>query len=95
MVLTTPNVLWEPVHWLSATFHLDHGEEPHRMVPLREIYAAFKKAKLEVLTERTFVIVPVGPKWLLSFGKKLEAILPEWILRIICLRRTFICRKYE
>jgi SAM-dependent methyltransferase len=94
LVLTTPNVLWEPVHWLSATLHLDHGEGPHRMVPRREIFAAFREAGLEVITEKTFVLIPAGPKWLLAIGKYMERVLPEWILRIIALRRTFICTKH-
>ncbi len=93
LVLTTPNVLWEPVHWLSATLHLDHGEGPHRMVPRREILSAFKAAGLEVETEKTFVLIPAGPKWLLVIGYWFEKILPEWIMRMIALRRTFVCRK--
>jgi coenzyme F420 hydrogenase subunit beta len=93
MVLTTPNVLWEPVHWLSATLHLDHGEGPHRMVPRKEILNALKTAGFTVDTERTFVLIPAGPKWLLSFGYFLERIFPEWLMRILALRRTFVCTK--
>ena len=37
LILTTPNEYWEPVHWFSATFGIDHGEGPHRMVPRCEI----------------------------------------------------------
>jgi ubiquinone/menaquinone biosynthesis C-methylase UbiE len=93
-VLTTPNVLWEPVHWLSATLHIDHGEGPHRMVPRREILAAFKKSGLSVTTEKTFVLIPAGPTLLLKFGKFIERILPELVMRHIALRRTFICTKH-
>jgi coenzyme F420 hydrogenase subunit beta len=93
LVLTTPSVLWEPVHWLSATLHLDHGEGPHRMVPRKEILDAFASAGLSVEIEKTFVLIPAGPRWLLAIGYQLEKILPEWLLRIIALRRTFICRK--
>ena len=93
LVLTTPNVLWEPVHWLSATLHLDHGEGPHRMVPRKEILNAFKQAGLNVETEKTFVLIPAGPKWLLKLSYFLENITPEWIMRILALRRTFICTK--
>ena len=93
LVLTTPNVLWEPVHWLSATLHLDHGEGPHRMVPRREILAAMHAANLTIVTERTFVLIPAGPNWLLVIGYWLERLLPQWLLRIIALRRTFVCRK--
>ncbi|MCA9370628.1 MAG: methyltransferase domain-containing protein [Candidatus Peregrinibacteria bacterium] len=93
LVLTTPNVLWEPVHWLSALLKLDHGEGPHCMVPRKEILAAFNAANLTVHIEKTFVLIPAGPKWLLSFGYILENIFPDWLLRITALRRTFICIK--
>ena len=93
MVLTTPNVLWEPVHWLSATLHLDHGEGPHRMVPRKEILNALHAAGFTIDIERTFVLVPAGPKWLLRFGYSLEKIFPEWLMRILALRRTFVCTK--
>ncbi len=93
LVLTTPNLLWEPVHWLSATLHLDHGEGPHRMLPRSEILRHFESAGLNVKTERSFVLVPVGPTFLLKFGRLLESIFPEALLRILALRRTFICTK--
>ncbi len=94
LVLTTPNRLWEPVHWLSATLHLDHGEGPHRMLPRREILSHLREAGLTVTTERTFVLVPVGPRWLLALGRWKEKILPERALRLLALRRTFICFKH-
>lgn len=93
LVLTTPNVLWEPVHWLSATLHLDHGEGPHRMVPRNEILNAFEAAGLSMITEKTFVLIPAGPKWLLRFGYVLESVLPEFFLKTFALRRTFVCSK--
>ncbi len=93
LVLTTPNVLWEPVHWLSARLKLDHGEGPHRMVPRREILGAIEAAGLDVSVERTCVLVPAGPKWFLVIGSWLEKMLPEQMLRCIALRRTFVCRK--
>jgi len=93
LVLTTPSVLWEPVHWLSATLKLDHGEGPHMMLRRKTLLSGFKSAGLKVITERSFVLIPAGPRWLLSFGKWTERILPEWILRVLCLRRTFVCKK--
>lgn len=92
-VLTTPSVLWEPVHWLSAKLKLDHGEGPHRMVPRREMLEAFQENGLDVSIERSFVLIPAGPRWLLDIGKFFERIFPEWLLRILALRRTFICTK--
>ncbi len=93
LILTTPNRLWEPVHWFSATFKLDHGEGPHRMLPRKELIRCIESNGLAIQTERTFVLIPAGPKWLLSFGKWIESVLPESIMRVIALRRTFVCRK--
>ncbi|MBU0976037.1 class I SAM-dependent methyltransferase [Patescibacteria group bacterium] len=92
-VLTTPSVLWEPVHWLSAKLKLDHGEGPHIMLRRKTLLNIFASTELEVQTEKSFVLVPVGPCWLINFGKLLEKIFPEWIKRLLCLRRTFICIK--
>lgn len=93
LVLTTPNVLWEPVHWLSATFKWDHGEGPHRMLPRDELLFHLRTHDFVVQTERSFVLIPAGPKWLLRLGKGLESIFPEWLLRTIALRRTLICKR--
>ncbi|MBM3228230.1 methyltransferase domain-containing protein [Candidatus Peribacteria bacterium] len=93
LVLTTPNRLWEPIHWLSATFKLDHGEGPHRMLPRKELIGYLTNNGLHIQIERTFVLIPAGPKWLLRFGKWLENTLPQPVLQVIALRRTFICHK--
>ena len=93
MILTTPNRLWEPVHWLSAALHIDHGEGPHRMLPRVEILAILHESGFEIEKERSFVLVPAGPKFLLAFGTFLERIFPEALLRVLALRRTFICTK--
>lgn len=93
LVLTTPNRLWEPVHWLSATFKLDHGEGPHRMLPRKELIGYLENNGMHIHIERTFVLIPAGPKWLLRFGRWLENALPQPALKTIALRRTFICHK--
>ena len=93
LVLTTPNVLWEPIHWLAPILHLHHSEGPHRMVPRREILAALDTAGWTVTMERSFVLVPGGPRFLVRFGKFLERRMPEGIKRLLLLRRTFICTR--
>lgn len=93
LVLTTPNVLWEPVHALAPILHLHHSEGPHRMVPRREILAGLRQAGFSIELERAFVLIPGGPKPLVKLGKWIEKRLPHRIRRIISLRRTFICRK--
>lgn len=93
LVLTTPNVLWEPVHLLAPILGLHHGEGPHRMVPRREILDAFGHAGLKLRVERSFVLVPAGPRFLLRLGKFVEALMPENVKRFVLLRRTFVCEK--
>jgi 2-polyprenyl-3-methyl-5-hydroxy-6-metoxy-1,4-benzoquinol methylase len=91
LVLTTPNRLWEPVHFLSALLHLDHGEGPHRMLPRHELLEQLRRSGFILTTERTFVLVPAGPSWLLATGRWFEQRLSETIMRRIALRRTLIC----
>lgn len=91
LVLTTPNRFWEPVHFLSALLHLDHGEGPHRMLPRHELLEQLRRSGFIVRTERTFVLVPAGPSWLLAMGRWFEQRLSESILCRIALRRTLIC----
>ena len=93
LVLTTPNILWEPIHLLAPILGLHHSEGPHRMLSRRRLRRIFKKNSFLIEKEKTFVLVPAGPKFLLSIGKTIERILPEWLLAIIALRQTFICRK--
>lgn len=94
LVLTTPNRLWEPIHWLAPKLGLHHSEGPHRMLPRREICALLRTTNWHIAVEKTFVLVPAGPRWLLQWGMKLEHILPAWCMRIFGLRRTFICKQH-
>ena len=91
VVVTTPNTLWEPVHWLAARTGLHHSEGPHRDVSRREILDGLAAAGLRVVAERTSVLVPAGPKFLTRLGRKVEDWLPGGVLRVIALRRIFLC----
>jgi SAM-dependent methyltransferase len=93
LVLTTPNILWEPIHLLAPLLGLHHSEGPHRMLSRRRLRRIFEQNQFAIEKERTFVLVPAGPKFLLSLGKALEKVLPEWLLTILALRQMFICRK--
>ena len=90
LVLSTPNRLWEPVHFLSALLGLDHGEGPHRMLPRAELLAHVERSGVAIVAERTFVLIPAGPVRLLALGRWLEDRLPESVMRRIALRRTLI-----
>jgi SAM-dependent methyltransferase len=95
LVLTTPNIFWEPIHHIAPILGLHHSEGPHRMLSRRRLRRIFAKNSFLINKEKTFVLVPAGPKFLISIGKAIERILPEWLLRIIALRQTFICQKRE
>ncbi len=91
VVVTTPNTLWEPIHWLAAKTGLHHSEGPHRDVSRREILAGLAAAGLRVVAERTSVLVPAGPRFLTRLGRNVENRLPDGVLRVIALRRIFLC----
>ena len=91
VVVTTPNTLWEPIHWLAAKTGLHHSEGPHRDVSRREILEGLAAAGLRLVEERTAVLVPAGPEFLIRLGDRLEEWLPDIFLRVLALRRMFLC----
>ncbi len=93
LVLTTPNILWGPIHLLAPILGLHHSEGPHRMLSRRRLRRIFENNNFLINREETFVLVPAGPKFLLSIGKTIEKVLPKWLLAVFALRQTFICQK--
>jgi len=92
-VFTTPNTRWEIVHWFVAVTGLHHSEGPHRFIPRAEIIEILTKAGFTVLKEKTTVLVPAGPRFLVSLGRRLEERLGERWMRHIGLRRLFLVQK--
>ena len=92
LLLTTPNILWEPGHWFVAIFNLHHSEGPHRFLTRQGVLRMAKEAGFTLQAEETTVLIPAGPKPLLRFGEFLERILPESVLRVLALRRIFAFR---
>lgn len=93
LILTCPNILWEPVHWLAAVFKLHHSEGPHNFLTRKQLYDFFDRADLQVEVETAGVLIPFGSKVLIRFGEWLEQTLPERVIRALALRRVFRCRK--
>jgi coenzyme F420 hydrogenase subunit beta len=93
LLLTTPNVLWDPLHTLADKLGLHHGEGPHRFLPRRELLDALTESGFRIEREKSTVLIPYGPGFLTRFGEVVEGMLPETIRRWICLRRIFWCRK--
>ena len=95
MILTCPNLLWEPVHWLSAVFNLHHSEGPHRFLRRRTLLSLFQSNRLHVIRENSTVMLPFSSDFSISTDQFLERTLPESIKRTIALRRTFVLQKQD
>jgi len=93
MLLTTPNILWEPIHWVAEKTGLHHSEGPSSFLPRKKVLKLLKKAGFRKLKEKTTVIIPYGPDFITTFGRNMEKVLGEPIMRLIGLRRMLICRK--
>lgn len=93
MILSMPNILWEPVHWIVAILRIHHSEGPHRFLRRRKILKLFKQAGFKVRKEDATVLIAVGPRFLTRFGEHLEKFVGKRIRRVFALRRIYICRK--
>ena len=93
IIITTPNVLWEPIHSISAILNIHHGEGPHRFIHKRKLRRLIKEAGLAIIREETTVFIPAGPKFLIKFGKWFEKKFKNSLMPHLGLRRIFICIK--
>lgn len=93
IILTCPNILWEPVHWFAAIFNIHHSEGPHNFLRRKKLLKLFKENNLRILKENTTVILPFNNKNFITINEKLEKTLPEKIIRLIGLRRSFVLSK--
>ncbi len=93
MILTMPNILWEPVHWLVAISGIHHSEGPHNFLPRNKVISLLKKAGFTIKKEKTTVLIPNGPRILTKFGELLESLSGETLRKPFALRRIFICGK--
>ncbi len=93
MILTCPNILWEPVHWFSAVFNIHHSEGPHNFLRRKHLLRLFRENNLEILEENTTVLLPFNKKQCIVMNEWLEARLPEQVKRVFALRRSFVLKK--
>jgi len=93
MILTCPNLLWEPVHWLAAITQVHHSEGPHNFLSRRELLALFSEHGLSIVRENTTIVLPFNHGPLRRLNEWLERRLPRFVLRAVALRRTFVLRK--
>jgi len=93
LILSTPNVLWEPVHALAAVTALHHSEGPHRFVPYRRLRQMVSLAGFQIQHAETTVLIPAGPGWLLRLGEWIEERTRKSLMPRLGLRRILICHK--
>ena len=93
MVLSTPNVLWEPVHALAAVTGLHHSEGPHRFIRYKRLLEMVEQAGFQVEHAETNVLIPEGPGWMIKLGEWLEARTQHSLMPWIGLRRMLVCRR--
>lgn len=90
LILTTPNVLWEPVHALAAICGLHHSEGPHRFIGYRRLKRMILKAGFTIDKAETTVLVPGGPKILVQIGEWIEQRTRKTLMPLLGLRRIII-----
>ena len=93
LLLTTPNILWAPVHWIAAIFNYHHSEGPRRFLSRKKLVKIIKEAGFRIVKEKTTVLIPGGPKFLIKIGEGIEKGIGEMGMRLLGLRRIFICVK--
>lgn len=93
LLLTTPNLLWDPLHTLAHRLRLHHSEGPHRFLWRSEIVRALESRGFVIDEEVSAVLFAYGPAWLTALGVAIERRTPEAIRRRLCLRRIMLCRK--
>lgn len=93
MILTTPNIVWEPVHALSAITGLHHSEGPHRFIQYRRLVEMVENAGFQIQSAKTTVLIPGGPALLVRLGEWLETRTKNSLMPILGLRRSLICTK--
>lgn len=93
LVLTTPSVLWEPVHALAAVTGFHHSEGPHRFIRYQRLRRMIEAAGFVIEKTETTVLIPGGPKFLVRAGEWIEEHTRHTLMPLLGLRRIFIGRK--
>jgi ubiquinone/menaquinone biosynthesis C-methylase UbiE len=93
LILTTPNRLWQPIHWIAAVFGWHHSEGPCSFLNRNFIVRTARSVGLSVSREESSVLLPFNSKWSIKLNIILEKILPKSLLGLIALRRIFIFLK--
>jgi SAM-dependent methyltransferase len=93
LILSTPNVIWEPIHALAAILNFHHSEGPHRFIRLKRLKNMILNAGLSIYRTRTTVLIPSGLNFLINWGEKIENITRNTLMPIIGLRHIIVAHK--
>lgn len=93
LIVSTPNVLWEPIHALAAILKLHHSEGPHRFIRYRRLRRMIEGAGFAIERAETTVLVAAGPEPLVKLGEWVEKRTKNTLMPWIGLRRMLVCRK--
>ena len=93
IILTTPNISWEIVHWLTAIVGYNHSEGPHRFLSTSKMEREFKKNNLEILKYTTSIFLPFNNKLSISLDRLFSKIIPGFIKKLFFLRHIYILKK--
>lgn len=93
IIITTPNVFWEPIHSMAAILNIHHSEGPHQFISRKKLHQFIKEAGLTIIKEETTIVIPSGPKFLIKFGEWFEKKFKNSLMPWLGLRRIFICIK--
>lgn len=93
LILTTPNILWEPVHALAAVLGYHHSEGPHRFVRLRALKRMVEQAGFAIDHSETTVLIPGGPQALVRLGEWFEVRTRRTLMPVLGLRRVLVATK--
>jgi len=88
LILTTPNVLWEPIHAIASMLNLHHSEGPHRFIRLSALEPMIERAGFRIVRSETTVLVPGGPAALVRIGEWIEKHTRSTLMPLLGLRRV-------
>ena len=93
LIMSMPNVLWEPMHSAAAILNYHFGEGPHRFLRNGTARSLLQQVGFRIQNERTTVLIPGGPDWFIRFGLFVEQTFRDTLMPLVGLRRIYICRK--
>ncbi len=93
IILTCPNVVWEPVHWITAIVGFNHSEGPHRFIEKDKLEVAFEDAGLGILAYNTTILLPFSNPISVKLDRMLTKSLPLYLKENLMLRHSYILGK--